>query len=459
MKYSYEYFKAFDDNDKSVIDTMKMNERDIDRLQVLQGQYRSKMARLKEIRDMDSTLTDEVRAERDVILSEVKEVCDEIDKFPRCDENGLPGILGNDGLERSKRGYAIRAAKEKKDFRSLFGAETRNSYRWTDQEASFYQAVFSGQFHPGLTKRSMSEGGSSDGGFLIPTEYSEQIHNVALENEIVLPRCTVAPMQTNEKHLPGMEIGSHASSLYGGFTASYETEGASLSEANPKVRDMILKAKKLTGFLKFSNELLADLSDSGEEITRICGQGLAWYRDRAFLKGSGAGEPLGILNSGCLIEVEAADGQVAGSLVYENLTEMMSRMYAGSFKNSVWICHQSTIPSLLSLSVSIGTSGSYVPVLTKGTSGFEILTRPVIFTEKTEPLGSKGDIILADLSQYVCGLREEYRLDFSPHLYFANDQTAARLISRHDGMPMWDEALTLEDGSTTVSPFITLEAR
>lgn len=27
------------------------------------------------------------------------------------------------------------------------------------------------------------------------------------------------------------------------------------------------------------------------------------------------------------------------------------------------------------------------------------------------------------------------------------------------GQPLWDEAMTLEDGSTTVSPFVVLEER
>jgi len=33
------------------------------------------------------------------------------------------------------------------------------------------------------------------------------------------------------------------------------------------------------------------------------------------------------------------------------------------------------------------------------------------------------------------------------------------LISRNDACPLWGEALTLEDGSTTVSPFVTLAER
>ncbi len=97
--------------------------------------------------------------------------------------------------------------------------------------------------------------------------------------------------------------------------------------------------------------------------------------------------------------------------------------------------------------------------MTETDGQFKILTRPVIFTEKTETLGSAGDIMLCDFSQYVVGLRQGLRFDQSIHPGFTTDEIYARLIERHDGQPLWDKALTLEDGSTTVSPFVKLAAR
>jgi len=216
----------------------------------------------------------------------------------------------------------------------------------------------------------------------------------------------------------------------------------------------------LTGLIRFSSELQADTPGGLNQIEMLCGKGLGWYRDKFFLKGSGVGQPLGILKAPCLIEVDPESGQESGTIVYENLTQMMSRMYAGSFQNSVWVCHQSTIPQLLQLSMAVGTGGDHIPVMREGSNGqFTILTRPVIFTEKTETLGSEGDIVLADFSQYVVGLRQGMRFDTSIHVGFATDELLARLIERHDGQPLWNEALTLEDGTTTVSPFVVLGER
>jgi len=294
---------------------------------------------------------------------------------------------------------------------------------------------------------------------LVPEYLSQKIHDVSLENELVAPRAYVQPMLSNTQPIPAMEIGDHSTSLFGGFTANYVEETGTIEENNPKTRLVLLSAKKLTGLLRFSNELVQDMVGSENQITRICGKGLAWYRDRAFLKGTGAGMPLGILNSSCLVTVDKETGQDSSTIVYENLTTMMSRLHAGSFANSIWVCHQTCIPQLLQLSIGVGTGGAHIPVLNETNGQFTMLTRPVVFTEKTEALGSVGDIMLCDFSQYVVGLRGEMRFDTSIHPGFTTDELYARIIERHDGMPLWSKALTLEDGSTTVSPFVALEAR
>jgi HK97 family phage major capsid protein len=355
------------------------------------------------------------------------------------------------------RGFELRLPSQPKAFADLYGS--RGGVDWRDRDCSFFQAVFSGRHHPELNVRAMVESVPSDGGFLVPGQTASQIHNVSLENEIIMPRCFVQPMLSNSIGLPAMVIGSHATALMGNFTASYTNEAGTITEHDPKVRTMNLNAKKLTGLIRFSAELAADVQGGEKQIIDICGKGLAWYRDKAFLKGTGAGEPMGILNSGCLVTVAKETGQKADTIVYENLCKMMAACYPGSFKNSVWIIHQNAIPQLLTLSLSVGVGGSAIPVMTESNGEFRILTRPVIFTEKTEPLGTKGDVLLADLTQYVVGLRSEMRFDVSIHVHFDTDELLARLIERHDGQPLWDTPLTLLDGVTQVSPFVTLAER
>ncbi len=369
----------------------------------------------------------------------------------------MPGASMGQSQDSAQAAYRLIGPQGKKDYSALFGQSTGPV--WTDKTTNFFGAVISGRFHPGLIRASMGETTPSDGGFLVPHEYAQQIHAVSLESELVMPRCFVQPMKSNAVTLPAMSIGDHSSSLFGGFVASYGPEAGTINEANPKARAMELNAKKLTGLVRFSNELAEDVPGGFGQIINICGKGLGWYRDRAFLKGTGAGEPLGILNSPSLIVITPEAGQTADTILFENLCKMMAAMYSGGFANSVWVAHQSTIPQLLQLSMPIGTGGDRIPVMTRADGGFEILTRPVIFTEKTEKLGDQGDIMLADFAAYAVGLRSEMRFDLSIHAHFTTDESLGRLVERHDGQALWDSALTLEDGSTTVSPFVTLAER
>jgi HK97 family phage major capsid protein len=393
------------------------------------------------------------------ILNEINEQVLKLQSTPLSCATGLKMFTPASGQFSREFGaapYTMIAPNGRKDWKSMFG---NAGYEWPDKETNFFQAAFSGRYHPGLIKNAMTEGIPSSGGFLVPTEQADRIHTVSLENELVMPRAYVQPMNTNELRIPAMVIGSHSTALFGGFTASYTGETGTIDENSPKARSMTLIAKKLTGLIRFSSELNADTPAGMGQIENLCGKGLAWYRDKAFLKGTGAGEPLGILNASSTIEVDPETGQDSGTIIYENITAMMSRMFAGSFANSVWVCHQSTIPQLLQLSVQVGLAGNHIPVMTESDGVFKILTRPCVFTEKTEALGNRGDIMLCDFSQYVVGLRAGMQFETSIHVHFTTDELLSRIIERHDGQPLWGEALTLEDGSTTVSPFVVLGAR
>ncbi|MCK4487443.1 MAG: hypothetical protein KAU38_11875, partial [Desulfobacterales bacterium] len=208
MKYSYSYFKKLNETDDGTeIDEDRMSVGDMKRLESLQEGFRSKMTILGGIRDLSpEDLTNEKRTIRDSLLVDVKKIVDEIGAFPHRKSDDLDFGLDDDGFsnQRQGKGYEVRSFREKKDFRSLFGTEPQNQYRWEDRDIDFFSAVFAGRFHPDLQVRAMSIGVDSDGGFLVPVEYAEEIHNVSLENEIVMPGAMVIPMKTNEKKLPGL---------------------------------------------------------------------------------------------------------------------------------------------------------------------------------------------------------------------------------------------------------------
>ncbi|MCK4537382.1 MAG: phage major capsid protein [Candidatus Krumholzibacteria bacterium] len=400
-----------------------------------------------------SELIAESRTLRDKVeIAESQKYLDEpAENFPPITD-GLDGTPGEYGLNRSKRAASITG----RSYRSMFPGVDIDSGGF-ENFREFSHHVMYGIIDDRL-KRSLVEGNGPDGGFTVPTEYSREVFDIALESEIVRSRATIYPMKSNERKVPGTVIGDHSSSLYGGVVCSWDNEGDTLSESEPTFRNITLNANKLTALGKASNEWAED-SVGGATVEKSFGGALGWTLDRAFFNGTGVGQPLGILSADCTIDVSKEGGQAASTILYPNLTSMLSRLHPACFGRSVWIAHPTTMPSLLELSITIGAGGSAVPVMSESNGQFKILTRPVIFSEKAQTLGTKGDIMLCDFSQYVIGLRKDIRLDTSKHVAFKSDELYYRGIVRVDGQPGWDEALTLADGSTTVSPFIVIETR
>ena len=91
--------------------------------------------------------------------------------------------------------------------------------------------------------------------------------------------------------------------------------------------------------------------------------------------------------------------------------------------------------------------------------GAFILTAPVLEIEYADNLGDAGDLILADLSQYLLCDKGTPQSAQSIHVRFIYDEWAFRFTYRVDGQPAWGSALTPANGGDTVSPFLYLQAR
>lgn len=301
----------------------------------------------------------------------------------------------------------------------------------------------------------------ADGGFLIPEYLRSELLRIALEKAVVRPRARVIPMETLTVPFPMIDTTSNASNIYGGVTAYWTEEAASLTDSSPTFGRVKLEAKKLTAYSEIPNELFTDSIISLQMfINEIFPEAIAWFEDIAFFDGTGVGEPLGFQNGAAVVSVTKETGQSAATIVWENIVKMYSRMLPSSLNSAVWIAHIDTFPELATMSLSVGTGGSAI-WLNNGVGGppMTILGRPVIFTEKAETIGTAGDIQLVDFSYYLIGDRQAIQADTSPHYRFQNDQTTVRFISRLDGRPWIQSAITPQTGSNTLSPFVQLQTR
>jgi HK97 family phage major capsid protein len=77
-------------------------------------------------------------------------------------------------------------------------------------------------------------------------------------------------------------------------------------------------------------------------------------------------------------------------------------------------------------------------------------------SEKLPALGTKGDLILIDPRYYLIGDRVQATIAASEHVNFLKNQVTFRVTRRTDGQPWIEKPITLQDGTTTASPFVVL---
>jgi len=225
-----------------------------------------------------------------------------------------------------------------------------------------------------------------------------------------------------------------------------------------------LSLKKLGGLAYLTDELMQDAGAMERYLEQAFREELEFMLDDAFLRGTGAGQPLGIFNSNCLVAQAAEAGQDADTVVYENIVNMWSKLLASSRPNAVWLINQNVEPQLALMGLPVGTGGQPVYLPPGGASGSPYSTlygRPVIPMEQCASVGDVGDIVLADFSKYYFIDKGGARQDYSIHVRFVNDETAFRIIYRCDGQPMLAKAITPYKGASGEkhSHFIVLAAR
>ncbi len=229
----------------------------------------------------------------------------------------------------------------------------------------------------------------------------------------------------------------------------------------PAYGRVVLEAKKLASYLGgVPNELLEDGPAFEAFVRTVIPLGLAWSEDQAFIAGSGAGQPQGVLNAPCAVNVTR---NTSSHVVQIDLVNMVTRMLPQSLRTCIWLCSPDVIGQLLQLYLLIGTvpaSAATAPSawLTGNPSdGWTLLGRPVFVTEHVPALGTRGDLILVDPKFYVIADRQQMTIDTSAlGQKFIYDQTEFRVISRLDGKVWLQSPVTPQNGSATVSPVVIL---
>lgn len=413
----------------------------------------------QELERIKFTAETETRSMSDDEKKRTADILDEVDALKNRDEE----IALEERMNASL--IAIKEVRRKAPSADMIKHDQKKGFRHLGEFlTSVYHAGIGGAVDPRLYQiraaTGMGESVPTDGGFLVDVDFSKELIRRVYETGLVVSRATkiaVGPNSNGLKINAISETSRASGSRWGGILGYWAQEAGTKTASQPRFRQMELTLKKLIGLCYATDELLMDASALEGVISAGFAEEFGFLLDEALINGNGVGQPLGIMNSACRVGVAR---NTAASVLSQDVIAMWARLYGKSWPKAVWFINQDVIPSLCALSLAVGTAGgqlTYMPPNGLSESPYATLMgRPVIPIEQCQTMGTIGDVILADFSEYLMIDKGGLQSASSIHVRFVNDESCFRFVYRCDGQPKWNAALTPFKGSNTQSPFVAL---
>ena len=305
-----------------------------------------------------------------------------------------------------------------------------------------------------------SEGSAQDGGFLVPPQFAQEIFQLSLGEDSLLPLTDNVEITGNTMAFPKDETTPWGSN---GIRAYWQGEATPAVNTKPVLGLSTLRLKKLMALVPVTDELLEDTNALSSYLPDKIATSIRWKTNESILFGSGTGVPVGCMSNATTVTVAKETGQATQTLLAQNLAKMISRLPPASFAKAVWIVNNDVLPALFTL--TLGNYPIYLP-MGLNVGGIQVspygtlLGRPVFVSQHANSFSGAGDVLLADLSYYQTITKAGgLQTATSMHLYFDADLTAFRTTFRMDGQSKIAAPIAPAKGNATMSPFVQLGAR
>lgn len=346
-----------------------------------------------------------------------------------------------EALDAKKKG----AETEWRDGDQGFG-EFLQAARWNRGDPRLQYEEFSDPEH-----RDLSMGIGAAGGFLVPHQFRPQLLQVDPQVAIVRPRATVIPAgdpPDSDIDMPALDQ-ANALGVYSGVTVTWLAEAGAKPETTPAFRNVNLDPNEVAAHTILSDKLLRNSAAAGTIASTLLRRAITAAEDWDFLRGPGGVRPQGIIgHAGTIVTARAG----ANTVTYPDIIGMYARALFGG--PMTWVVSPTTMPQLMTM-VDAGGNLLWQPNAREGAPG-TLLGFPVVINQRSPVLGAQGDVMLADFDYYLIKDGSGIFVDASPHLLFLTNRTVIKAFWNVDGTPWMTTPLLLEDGVTTVSPFVVL---
>jgi len=249
-----------------------------------------------------------------------------------------------------------------------------------------------------------------------------------------------------------------SSALVGGVRLIWREQSADAQESEPRFEQRIFRPHSADAYVAAATELITDAPQALEDtLVSLFGRAYAVLKARVMLRGTGVGQPRGIVGHPAAISVTRATGGTQVENDTNTILQMIQRLLPGS-ATAVWIAHPFWRSRLMATRLS-----ETLLYTVNGQSlvyGDTLAGIPIAYSEHLPTVTSAGSLVLADLSYYAMVERASFSVAFSEHVRFLKRQSVWLFGVRVDGAPLVNAPLILADGAgnNKVSPFVEIEA-
>jgi HK97 family phage major capsid protein len=268
-------------------------------------------------------------------------------------------------------------------------------------------------------KAALQEGTTTEGGYLVPDEYGDEIIAFARVGSIALQDCRIWPMGTDVLRVPAED---------GGVTVGVTAEETDATESEPTFREVVLTAKRVDAFSVMSNELLNDSKyDVVSHLTELFGEATGKFLDTEVIAGTSLGT--GIETASGVNEVQLAAAKTIADITATNLSEMIMKLEGYKLPGAKFYAPKAF--AHYARLIKDG-AGSYIWGAMNASDPGNVYGYPLTINDQFP--ASAVDTIMAifgNLKYVALGRRDgDMSLDLDPYGLFKSYQTRTRIVTR-----------------------------
>ena len=255
----------------------------------------------------------------------------------------------------------------------------------------------------------------TDMGYLVPQDFRAMVLQLPTEEPHLVTRATVLNSTTGTVTIPRLQ--QTTSDYYGGFVAEWTSEGGSKPAADPVFEQVTISTHELSLYTEFTHRMLARSAiDLVAFIGNLGQRSLMATLDTALTTGSGTGQPTGIVNTA---GIQTVSRTTASEVNHEDLVDLKYKLAPPIRANGTFLVEDAVMQHL---EKKVDSDDRPLFSLNTSTGAYDRLVgKPYMPTTRLNSLGSDGDIVFADLTEYYVAMEDEIVFRRSDDYKFRNN--------------------------------------